>query len=855
MDLSEPDSEIPTSMTLDPSSTTTTTDNFNQEHEPPIMAICTDGSRCGCAIYSDSTIFLVADRKDPNDPYKGLDITIQKINPKVVIVSSVQKRLIDFIEKRFRVDIVEICRSDRRKPNQSQASSARDFQQSTSTSSHNSVLEPGVMCPDNLFTLVTVPNIWFCMSKSIQLLLESEWITSKGLRGLEEKSLFITSKIEKSVDVCAIRAISALNAYKAYAITMTLTHEDNNQTSNTQSTLFLQSNAYRSQQSSQIMREDANNLMPILSIKYVDPGPVLSIDKFTLEALAIFNHPTVKTSSADMPDGESGDIPSLYEVLNQCQSLQGRKQLRTIMLWPLQDINELNHRYDALDYFMRSENKLLIDQLLAHLKNVVPLAALLSKLIQSVVTYKDLSKLYKALWAFIAVIDLIRVNNNHNLEILNRIEQLDLPEFRAVVDSIVNIVDFEASAREKRVQVLLGVDEDVDQKMEIIQNLNKFCDEVAVQETVKYKDTLGKTCRVSYIPRIGFLNSVDFSSTSELLQIRSSKEFEVLLHTEQSVFFKTERMEELDKNAGDIACDLIDVQETVVVNLQDELLKHTELILKFMELCGELDCLIAFARVSYQRGYTRPEFITSDDELDIQQVYHPLHCIKYNVVPNNVRFFNSSAQRRVKLMVLTGPNSCGKTTYMKATCLAIYMAHIGCFVPAKLARIPLIDAILTRLHSANSISTGLSAFATDLHQINYALSRATDRSLIAIDEFGKGTQARDGFYLLKGLVTYFAERTQKSPYVMITTHFNRLINHLQNYSEYILYNTFSVKRDQTKDSIVYEYRLMQGVGEESLADKVAAKAGVPQKIIDRANQIKDHITGGRAIRPKPPCGA
>ena len=212
-------------------------------------------------------------------------------------------------------------------------------------------------------------------------------------------------------------------------------------------------------------------------------------------------------------------------------------------------------------------------------------------------------------------------------------------------------------------------------------------------------------------------------------------------------------------------------------------------------------------------------------------------------------------ERKARLMIITGPNSCGKTTYMKMSCLVVYLAHIGCFVPARFAKIPIVDAIFTRMHSANSISTGLSSFATDLNQINYALSRATCKSLIAIDEFGKGTQASDGFQLLKGLVVYFVNRGNQSPHVMIATHYNQLINHLQPYSSEIIYNTFKVARDVTKDMIVYEFKMVDGVCESSFADEVATRAGVPHSIIMRAREIRECLAGGREVQPIAPRAA
>lgn len=797
-------------------------------HSSPLMAICTDGNRCGCAIYIQGSVQLVADRKDSADPYKGLDIVIQRVVPDVIIVSSVQKRLIEFLEKRFQFNMLDISKRDtiRRE-------TAEDL---------------------SVFLLVVVPNVWFSMAQSMQKLLDSEMVTSLGITNLEEKSLFITSKIQKSLDVCAIRAISAINFYTTHAFISDQLEQQEPTQPVTQAT-----NESQALQSVRTVDTNKNptNLMPILEIKYVDPGPVLSVDKFTLESLGVFRRLNKKNLEEE-PIAEDQDvqtIPSLYEILNQCQSPVGKKQMRSIMMWPLQDINELRQRHDSVEFFMREENRVLRDQLMLQLKNIVPLAGLLIKLSHSIGSYTELATTYKTLWTYISVIDLIKSNPSHSLDIFNRIVDLDTPDLRSVTDTMIQIIDFEASKKEKRIQVSYGIDQFLDEKLEIVKNLPQYCEEIAILETAKYKDVLRKTCRVQYIPRIGFLNSVDYSSTSELVELRRNKEFNILLHTEKSVYFKTPKMEELDSRAGDIACDLIDQQEKVVINLQTEVLKQNETILKLTDLCGELDCLISFANVSMQRLYTRPEFLLSDDEMDIRQAYHPLHCIRSNIIPNDVHYFKENSQRKVKVMVITGPNSCGKTTYMKAACLVVYMAHIGCFVPATQARIPLIDALLTRIHSANSISTGLSSFATELHQINYALGRATERSMLVIDEFGKGTQSRDGFHLLKGLTTYFATRTQKSPYVMIATHFNRLIDHLQNYSELILYKTFKVSRDPLKGGVIYEFKMLEGVGESSLADQVAAKAGVPQRIIERARQVRGYITEGVPIKLRAPLGA
>lgn len=802
--------------------------------ERTLMAICTASSRCGCAVYYDSTIHLVADRQDPGDPYKGLDIVIQRIDPDIVIVSMAQKQLVTFIEKRFSFRSVDV-----------------------STKGNRVVQEVS----DPAFTLMMVPNKWFTMSRGEQILINSDWIKSKGIESPQDRCLAAFSRVKKSIDCCAIRSIAAIDRYLTHEFADNITSEGQIITAAFESSIERNVTTKLSQfsQMTRTTTEDIkvpDDLMPIIDVKYIDPGPVLSIDKFTLQSLNIL--PVgVKKQRQDAPGTEASSdsvIPSLYDMLDLCQSIQGKKTLRTIMMWPLQGMEEIQHRYQVVDFFSRPENRILREQLNINLKNLIPLSGVLVKLSHSVGGFKEFSALYKCLSSYLTIADLLRAQCSE-IELLQRIINMDTPQLRNTIDQIVHTIDFEASKRNDQIEVVEGVSEDVERKRRVVTELAKMCQEVEIEETARYRDILGKPCRVTYLPRIGFLESISFTSTSEVDAIRVSREFSFMLSTEESVYYKTAKMYELDAQIGDVTCDLIDLQQTVVAAMQNVILEQSENILRFAELCSELDCFIAFATVSSQRGFVMPELVATSDAFDVKNAFHPTRGNFHTLIPNNISFSTHEAGRSAKIMVITGPNSCGKTTYMKTACLVIYMAHIGCFVPATSARIGLTDAILTRLHSANSISTGLSTFATDLNQINYALSRATACSLIVIDEFGKGTNARDGFNLLKGLIIYLVAKGITSPHVMVATHFNHLADHLQRYNEYILYKTFLVKKDMSKDAIVYEFKVVDGVSESSLADQVAINAGIPSTIIKRAGQIRDYITGGREIQQRPACGA
>lgn len=197
-------------------------------------------------------------------------------------------------------------------------------------------------------------------------------------------------------------------------------------------------------------------------------------------------------------------------------------------------------------------------------------------------------------------------------------------------------------------------------------------------------------------------------------------------------------------------------------------------------------------------------------------------------------------------MILTGPNACGKSVYLKQIGLIVYLAHMGSYVPADQAVIPIMDRIYSRIQTVESISLGLSSFMVDVNQMSLCLKSATPNSLILVDEFGKGTSDIDGLALLVATLDYLVA---KNPFLVVTTHFQSVKSCLKDASKFNFF-TFDYKMDEN-DRLVYLYRLKPGLSASSLARYVARDAGIDEKVIERSREIGLCVAEGTPIKANP----
>jgi DNA mismatch repair protein MSH5 len=268
-------------------------------------------------------------------------------------------------------------------------------------------------------------------------------------------------------------------------------------------------------------------------------------------------------------------------------------------------------------------------------------------------------------------------------------------------------------------------------------------------------------------------------------------------------------------------------------------------------LCGQVDALLALAVGAEKYNWSRPG-MTDSGGISIQEGRHPLQeLVVPCFIPNDCHLSDRTEVHDVNseispALLLTGPNHSGKSVYLKQTATIIYLAQIGSYVPAKSAVLGLTDKIFTRLSTRESVSHMESAFAIELKQVAQALKGATPRSLVLIDEFGKGTSPDDGAGMLTALIDHFLAAGQDCPRLMIATHFHEIfeggyLNHRPHLRVAHLEVEIDQNNQQAEDHLTYLFKLAKGHSSSSFGCRCAALNGVPSAVIGRAEAVSSMI--------------
>uniref|UniRef100_A0A8C9DQF3 MutS protein homolog 5 n=1 Tax=Prolemur simus TaxID=1328070 RepID=A0A8C9DQF3_PROSS len=573
--------------------------------------------------------------------------------------------------------------------------------------------------------------------------------------------------------------------------------------------------------------EDYNVSVPILGFKKFVLTHLVSIDQDTYSVLQIF---------------KSEFHPSVYKVasgLKEGLSLFGR-------LWfkrPTQDLGELNSRLDVIQFFLLPQNldmAQMLHRLLGHIKNV-PLILKRMKLSHTKVS--DWQVLYKTVYSALGLRDACR-SLPQSIQLFQDIAQEFSDDLHHIASLIGKVVDFEGSLAENRFTVLPNIDPEIDEKKRRLMGLPSFLTEVAWKELGNL-DSRIPSCSVIYIPLIGFLLSVP-----RLPSMVEASDFEIegldfMFLSEEKLHYRSARTKELDALLGDLHCEIRDQETLLMYQLQCQVLARAAVLTRVLDLASRLDVLLALASAARDYGYSRPRYSPQLLGVRIQNGRHPLMelCAR-TFVPNSAECGGNKG--RVK--VITGPNSSGKSIYLKQVGLITFMALVGSFVPAEEAEIGAVNAIFTRIHSCESISLGLSTFMIDLNQVAKAVNNATAQSLVLIDEFGKGTNTVDGLALLAAVLRHWLALGPTCPHIFVATNFLSLVQ-LQLLPQGPLVQYLAMETCEDGNDLVFLYQVCEGVANASHASYTAAQAGLPDKLIARGKEVSDLIRSGKPIEP------
>ncbi|KAF2866754.1 muts domain V-domain-containing protein [Massariosphaeria phaeospora] len=605
----------------------------------------------------------------------------------------------------------------------------------------------------------------------------------------------------------------------------------------------------------------------------------------SLQILELESHPNSHNQGPAKASSGSKEGLSVYGLFHHlARTPQGKYLLRQYFLRPSLNPDVINERLDTVSMFVRPENAATLDVLVKNMKTVKNMRVTLRDLRKGVgggsgtdggfskSTWKSVRQFaYHALKIKDTFQDMIGAET---LAIRNKVfEKFEGYHLAQVGRRISEIVDFEKSAQQSRTIILPGVDEELDAMKRTFDGLDDLLGQVARKLSEKVPSGTKESLNVLYFPQIGFLATVPFDpATGEAVYDGGFENpWERMFSTEEQVYFKNSEMREMDDHFGDLYGIIADREIEISHELAQFVLQYEALLTTISDICGELDSLLALAQGAERYKLCRPR-ITRENIIHIKGGRHILQELTVpSYVSNDTTLvgghgddsqsehsgasgnpstqptssfasYASTQDRFPSTLLLTGPNYSGKSVYLKQVALIVYMAHVGSFVPAESARIGITDKILSRVTTRETVSRVQSAFMIDLQQISLALSLATRRSLLIIDEFGKGTDSSDGAGLACAVFEHLLNLGPHRPKVVGATHFHEIFETgLLKPRPALAFGHMEVRVDieasAVEDQITYVYNFKDGRSTSSFGTCCAALNGVPPEIVQRAEEL------------------
>ncbi|KAI6129695.1 muts domain V-domain-containing protein [Pisolithus croceorrhizus] len=625
---------------------------------------------------------------------------------------------------------------------------------------------------------------------------------------------------------------------------------------------------------------DGPEALEIQSIAALVLDEVMYINSDALHSLQVFE----SENHASMYSEKTKEGLSLFGIFNTTRTSLGRSLLRTWLLRPSLSLAVLEARHTAVECFLLPENTPAITALQTHLKGITNVPKTIKTLKCGKGTANDWQALVKFTYHSALLCDaLSELYQCRNVEVVEKLAHvLDLRSLKEIGNVINKTIDWEESAEMERICIRPHIDEELDNRKHAYCGIDSVLSKVAQKISQAVPAEYATSLNVVYFPQLGFLITVPMlEEWASDAGIKVLEGWSFQFSSESHVYFKSKEMHDMDHHIGDLHSAIVDREIELVQELLEKIMPFHDSVIGICEVCAELDCLLAFAEAARSFDYRRPQMVEGS-VINIVQGRHPLQELAVDAfVPNDARLvggagfgqsFNAADGLPSNSIVLcTGANACGKSVYLKQVALIQYMAQIGSFVPAESATLGIVDKIFTRVQTKESVSKVQSAFMIDLSQVSLALRNCTSRSLILLDEFGKGTIPTDGAGLFCGVVKHLLNRGADCPMVLATTHFHEVFRkdlldpdtlpvtflHMQ-----VLFTTSSgdpldtdglTSSDMLVDSetghrscvsvpgerITYLYRVAPGLSYGSHAAQCAAMYGLPHRIVARARYVSE----------------
>ena len=520
---------------------------------------------------------------------------------------------------------------------------------------------------------------------------------------------------------------------------------------------------------------------------------------------------------------------TLFWVLDKTKTSMGRRLLRSSIEQPLLSVNAINRRLNAVTELTR--NSILISELAAALDGVYDLERLMTRVVYGNPPVKDMI----ALGATTARLPAIK-------ELLGEVQCALLREIEQNIDPLEDVARLIGSAIDPDSDIPLKeggvIREGYDKQLDEARHLSKDIRGILAEIEEREKDATGiRTLRIGYNRVFGYYIEVSNSFKDQVPAHYIRKQ--TLTNAERYI---TEEIKELEERVLHAQQEAIDRASELYEQVRATVAAELPRIQQTAAGVAGLDMLCGLATVALNNNYCCPT-VDLSDEIEISEGRHPvveqlLDGVPF--VPNDTKLNN----RENQIAVLTGPNMAGKSTYMRQVALIVLMAQVGSFVPAASARIGIVDGIYTRVGASDDLTTGQSTFMVEMSEVANILKEATEKSLLILDEIGRGTSTYDGMSIARAVIEYIADRKKLGAKTLFATHYHELTELEELIPCVKNYNVAVKKRGE---DIVFLRRIIPGGVDESYGIEVSKLAGIPRWVIDRAYEVLSSLEDGQTV--------
>ncbi len=560
-----------------------------------------------------------------------------------------------------------------------------------------------------------------------------------------------------------------------------------------------------------------NKLQHIASISRIEHDKYVWIDRFTARNLELIQ----STHEKGVP---------LIQIIDKTISPMGSRLLKRWIVLPLKDKQHINERLDAVEYLIKENDTFQL--IIHHIKQIGDLERLISKVPLGKINPREVIQLKRALLAIQPIKETCLASENNGLKKIG--EQLQLCQL--IKEKIEHTLQEDAPvAIQKGNAIKAGISETLDELRSLSSSGKNYLLEIQNRESER-----------TQIPslKIGFNNVFGY-----FLEVRNTHKDKVpndwirkqtLSGAERYITPELKEYEEKILGADE---KILALEVKLFEELVSEILDYIQPIQRNANLIARLDCLQSFSSIAVKHHYRRP-VIADDLALMIKEGRHPVIeqqlPLGEQYIPNDVYLQPDEQQ----IIIITGPNMSGKSAILRQTALIVLMAQIGSFVPAQEAHIGIVDKIFTRVGASDNLSLGESTFMVEMIETASIVNNISERSLVLLDEIGRGTSTYDGISIAWSLVEFLTKNKIAKPKTMFATHYHELNELAEKFHRIKNYNV-AVKESGNK--VIFLRKLIQGGSQHSFGIHVAKMAGMPNELIKRANEILIELESQRNL--------